>query len=50
MESIQTPNQCQHPGCKCPRPTIGDYCSDHCENAHQDGMDNDCQCGHPECN
>lgn len=49
MENIQKPDQCQHPGCKCPRPSIGDYCSDYCENAQEGGMDNDCKCGHPEC-
>lgn len=49
MERIQTPDQCQHPGCKCPRPSEGDYCSDHCASAQQGGMDNDCKCGHPEC-
>jgi hypothetical protein len=49
MENIQTSSQCQHPGCKCSRPASSDYCSDYCENAHKGGMDNECECGHPEC-
>jgi hypothetical protein len=49
MERAQSDDQCQHPGCKCPRPATGDYCSDYCANAQAGGMDNECRCGHPEC-
>jgi hypothetical protein len=49
MERAQGEDQCQHPGCKCPRPAAGDYCSDHCAGARQNGTDNGCRCGHPEC-
>ena len=35
MERAQGDDQCQHPGCKCPRPATGDYCSDHCANAQK---------------
>jgi hypothetical protein len=49
MVEIQTEDQCQHPGCKCSRPSTGDYCSEYCRNAQTGGMDNDCRCGHPDC-
>jgi hypothetical protein len=49
MERAQGDDQCQHPGCKCPRPATGDYCSDHCANAQAGGIDDECRCGHPEC-
>ncbi len=45
----KTEEQCAHPGCECPRPATGDYCSDYCANAQAGGMDNECRCGHPEC-
>lgn len=49
MEQVQTEDQCQHPGCKCPRPSTGDHCSDDCASAGDGGMVDDCGCGHPEC-
>jgi hypothetical protein len=49
MERAQGEDQCQHPGCKCPRPSTGDYCGDTCANAQEGGMDEECRCGHPEC-
>ncbi|CAA9429928.1 MAG: hypothetical protein AVDCRST_MAG74-3619 [uncultured Pyrinomonadaceae bacterium] len=49
MENIQKENQCQHPGCKCARPSTGDYCSETCANAQKGGMETGCRCGHPEC-
>ena len=49
MERAQGEDQCQHPGCKCPRPSTGDYCGDACANAQGGGMDEECRCGHPEC-
>jgi hypothetical protein len=49
MERIQTREQCQHPGFESALPSASDYCSDYCENAQKGGMDNECQCGHPEC-
>jgi len=49
MLNIQTDDQCQHPGCKCPRPAADDYCGEYCRDAQQGGMDNDCKCAHQEC-
>lgn len=49
MVSVQTEDQCQHPGCGCARPATGDYCGDHCADAGQGGMQGKCECGHPEC-
>jgi hypothetical protein len=49
MEQAQTQDQRQHPGCRCPPPSTGDYCSDHCATAQTGGMDEECGCGHPEC-
>src|SRR5437868_4893164 len=30
--------QCARPGCKCPRPSTDDYCSDYCANAKESGQ------------
>jgi hypothetical protein len=51
---------CGNPDCHCPAPSVGDYCSDYCEDpslADQSGYDQPietgikkiCYCDHAEC-
>jgi hypothetical protein len=48
MENIQEQDQCQHPGCKCARPSSGDHCSEQCRIAEEGGSGGECVCGHAE--
>ena len=50
MERIQTPDQCQHPGCKSPRdrpPAVTAAAT--ARTRAEGGMENECKCGHREC-
>lgn len=49
MENIQQNDQCQRPGCKCGRPSGGNFCSEQCRTAEEGGSAGECMCGHAEC-
>jgi hypothetical protein len=48
MDITEQTEKCTHPPCKCTAPVVGDYCSEHCEDA-EGGIETECKCGHPDC-
>ncbi len=43
-------NKCAHEMCNCMVTGDDDYCSEHCEDAEDQDMDEiSCDCGHPGC-
>ncbi len=53
MESLtmaEEDNKCAHDMCSCMVSGDDDYCSEHCEDAEDQDMDEiSCDCGHPGC-